>query len=130
KRVWKLCETLIENASKHGGALTFLWHTRSMAPERQWDEFYIRLLKTLKNRRVWFGTAAEVVEWFRHRRSLSFRTVECSDDSVRVELHTEDDAQAKPSLALRFHSPGQPFRDVPWTGDKVTEVPIPELRRF
>jgi peptidoglycan/xylan/chitin deacetylase (PgdA/CDA1 family) len=128
-RVWKLCEALMENASKYGGALTFLWHTRSMAPERQWDDFYIRLLKTLKNRRVWFGTAAEVVGWFRYRRSLSFQNVEMSDDSVRVELHAAEGANATPNVAVRFHSPGEPFRDIPWTGETVMELQIPELRR-
>ena len=60
---------LIDNAIQFGGVLTINWHDRSIAPERLWDGFYIRLLENLKARSAWFPTAARAVSWFRKRRA-------------------------------------------------------------
>jgi hypothetical protein len=73
-------EGLIENAERYGGVLTINWHHRSLGPERFWDDFYARVLGLLKSKRVWFGTARQVVDWFRKRRSVSF-------DAVRYDTH-------------------------------------------
>src|SRR5207244_1172385 len=41
-QAWMLCEPLVRNAAANGGVLTLLWHTRSLAPERQWGDFYLQ----------------------------------------------------------------------------------------
>ena len=58
----------IDRAAEFGGVLTFNWHDRSIAPERLWDGFYLKLLGELKSRGAWFATAAQTVSWFRNRR--------------------------------------------------------------
>ena len=42
-QAWDLCAKLLEHARAHGGVLTIGWHDRSLAPERLWGDFYIRL---------------------------------------------------------------------------------------
>src|SRR4029077_9161972 len=82
------CRELIHSMSLSGGALTLNWHTRSLSPERLWGDFYARLLKEVRTRRVCFGTAGEIVEWFRRRRALSFESVDFKDAGVRVALNS------------------------------------------
>ena len=102
---WRLCDAILKNSAKHGGVLTLLWHTRSLAPERQWGGFYQRLLERLKGR-VWFGSAGEVVEWFRKRRAFSFRD---------LTLDYKGEAFETPGLLLRFHDPARGVKDFDWS---------------
>ena len=132
---WKFCETIVKNAGTYGGAVTILWHTRSLAPERQWGDFYQRLLQALRERPVWFATAGQAVEWFRHRRAVSFREVEFSGREARVFMEGEGRLNPPgntPDLVLRVHSPRptanaageRSFVDVPWTGQPVMNISI------
>jgi hypothetical protein len=123
-RAWKLCESVVRDAQIYGGVLTILWHTRSMAPERLWGGFYIRLLKSLRNRRVWFVTAAQAVEWFQSRRSVSFQHVDFSGERLRVILDGRTCVDKKPNIAIRVHLPNRGFTDIPWTGAPVMELPV------
>ncbi|HYR88201.1 MAG TPA: hypothetical protein VE422_29245 [Terriglobia bacterium] len=127
-RAWKLCEVLVNNAARYGGVLTVVWHTRSLAPERLWGDFYARLLETIKTHRVWFGTAGQVVEWFRARRALSFQHVEFTKEHVRVAIGHE--GPDKPNLVLRIHAPNKSVRDIPWTGEPLMEIPVGWMRRI
>ena len=71
--VWRL----IDGAAEFGGVLTINWHDRSIAPERLWDGFYLKLLRELKSRGAWFATAAQTVSWFRKRRSAVVEASAC-----------------------------------------------------
>ena len=131
-QAWRLCEGLVRNASTYGGVLTVLWHTRSLAPERLWGHFYVRLLEALKVRRPWFGTAGQVVEWFRKRRALSFRDADVSERHVRVVVEYDGSGDGNPDLMLRVHEPklhaasgsARTFVDIPWTGQSVIDIPL------
>src|SRR5205809_1456948 len=131
-QAWRLCEGLVRNASTYGGVLTVLWHTRSLAPERLWGHFYVRLLEALKVRRPWFGTAGQVVEWFRKRRALSFRDADVSERHVRVVVEYDGSGDRNPNLMLRVHLPqphaasrsARTFVDIPWTGQSVIDIPL------
>jgi hypothetical protein len=127
---WKICETVVNDAQTFGGVLTVLWHTRSLAPERMWGGFYIRLLELLKSKQVWFATAAKAVDWFQYRRAVSFH---CTDSPGQKQLRITVDRHTRggtlPDLAIRIHSPNRQSRDIPWTGEPVMEVPVEELRR-
>jgi len=131
-QAWRLCEGLVKNASTYGGVLTVLWHTRSLAPERLWGHFYVRLLEALKVRRPWFGTAGQVVEWFRKRRALSFRDADVSERHVRVVVEYDGSGDRNPNLMLRVHLPqphaasrsARTFVDIPWTGQSVIDIPL------
>ena len=136
------CKRLIQSAARFGGALTVNWHTRSLSPERLWGDFYLRLLEQMQTHRVWFGRAAELVQWFRQRRALHFESVHIDGARVRLKLAGAA-AVGQPPLTLRIHHP-QPaspaasarplleasYSDIPWKGEAeleiIVEVPIEE----
>src|SRR5260370_6957099 len=64
--------SIIENAVRFGGSGTVNWHDRSIAPERLWGDFYVKLVYELKNRGAWFSTPSNAVSWFPKRRSAAF----------------------------------------------------------
>jgi len=66
------CEAIFAHARCHGGVITLLWHDRSLAPERLWDDIYLKLLEKLQNDRVRFGSAQAIAAWFRARRAIRF----------------------------------------------------------
>jgi hypothetical protein len=126
---WKRCGILIDNARMRGGVLTVLWHDRSHGPERFWGDFYVRLVQELRYLNTWFGTAVQVVEWFRKRREIHFEQVEAADGIIQtcVRYNGED---ILPPVNIRVHRPhrgsndrelpGQTtsnFVDIPWTGE-------------
>lgn len=100
KVVWQF----LDDVGQFGGALTINWHDRSIAPERLWDEFYGKLLGELKRRRAWTPTAAQVVAWFRKRRSASWGRVSCENGMVRFSASTQGDT-GLPGLRVRVHRP-------------------------
>jgi hypothetical protein len=129
---WRACESLIGDATKHGGVLTILWHTRSLAPERHWGEFYTRLLGELSRNQAWFGTAAQIVAWFRKRRSVSFSKSGFTNRQVQVAMECPHDGVSTPGLVLRVHRPrterkgstDADFVDVPLTGETKVEIAV------
>ncbi len=98
------CKQLIEFTAVFGGALTVNWHTRSLSPERLWGDFYFDLLKQIQCYRVWFGTAAEIVQWFRKRRALCFEQVHFLENTVRVKMTGLSPGGHLPFL-MRIHHP-------------------------
>jgi hypothetical protein len=128
------CKELIHSAFLSGGALTVNWHTRSLSPERLWGDFYAKLLKEMQTYRVWFGTAKEIVGWFRERRALRFDSVQFGESSASVALASAAGG-SEPSLTVRIHhprfaadQPGSPahmpaHKDKQWNGEGVVEIP-------
>jgi peptidoglycan/xylan/chitin deacetylase (PgdA/CDA1 family) len=92
---------LIENTVHFGGVLTVNWHDRSIAPERLWDGFYVRLIAELKAKGAWFATAAKTVSWFRKRRSATFEQTE----NGRIKIHGGS-SDGLPGLRVRVFKPG------------------------
>jgi hypothetical protein len=101
---------LIENAARFGGVLTVNWHDRSIAPERLWDDAYIRLLEDLKGRQGWFATANQAVSWFRKRRAAVIESATFAADAVRVKVSLNQNDDELPGLRVRLHKAwaGQP----------------------
>ena len=127
------CKQLIRFATTFGGALTVNWHTRSLSPERLWGDFYVRLLEEIQNHRVWFGTAREIVLWFRKRRALRFAEVEISENSFRVKI-AGGAPNGDPAFLVRIHYPNvrsstgpvppnfaAGYSDSYWRGEKNVE---------
>ena len=123
------CRHLIRQTANFGGVLTVNWHTRSLSPERLWDNFYRGLLEEMRKYRVWFGTAQQVVDWFRTRRALRFEQVEFAGDSVHLKI-AGNSLEGQPPFVVRVHhptfttSPGSttasplpPYSDIPWNGE-------------
>jgi hypothetical protein len=128
---WDLCERLFKNASLYGGVMTVLWHLRSLAPERLWGEFYIRLLEKMKEMNAWFGTAFEIVSWFKKRRSVKFWCNGYSGGKARLRLECDNNLSGMP-MNVRVYSPcnpgderpdiGKGYLDIPWNGERDQEI--------
>ena len=130
--VWKL----IDSAEEFGGALTINWHDRSIAPERLWEGFYLKLLRELKRRGVWFATAAQAVSWFRKRRSAVVEAALVEEGRIKIKASVKSDSKL-PGLRVRVHKPetgksaeGTPsqlspaFVDIALNGTIDTEVKL------
>lgn len=129
----ELCTTLLDTAVRFGGVLTVSWHERSLVPERLWGEFYKDLLQELQARGAWFGTAGQVVQWFRWRRSVMFEAYSFRENKVRLRLKQEGGA-SEPHLFLRVHRPPsagsarsyaeQSYFDIQWSGESSVEISL------
>lgn len=119
------CQSLVENAKRSGGVLTLLWHDRSHAPERFWGGFYSKLVKSLRSLNVWFGTGAEVVNWFAERREVRFEVQQEPDGSSRISLRYEG-KKIEPLLNLRIYrvrsGESSDFIDIPWDGKSAHQL--------
>lgn len=100
---WEECKQVIKTTTTYGGVLTILWHQRSIAPERLYEDFYRQLLDYLRSDYdVWFATGAQAVKWFKKRRDFSFKDIQCFDDAVKIKydsIRTDN----IPPLMLRIH---------------------------
>jgi len=94
----------LDNATSDGGVVTINWHDRSIAPERQWGNFYVRVLQELDTRGAWFCTGSDAVSWYRRRRSIRFDRQACKDNEIRVTLAAASDASV-PGFRVRRHQP-------------------------
>jgi hypothetical protein len=97
-RALDLCKQLLRLTKTFGGAVTVNWHTRSLSPERLWGDFYKTLLDEMRRYRVWFGTAQEIVAWFRNRRALSFEDVQFAEEGVRFKIAGRSEDERHPFL--------------------------------
>ena len=128
---WRRCEDLIDHARAFGGVLTILWHDRSPGPERFWGDFYVRLVQDLNSLGAWFGTAGQVVDWFRKRRAVNFERVGDAGSIDRVCLRYQGE-EIRPPLTVRVHRPSSPPLDIEWNGethfdiDRALRSPAPD----
>ncbi|HEX6463880.1 MAG TPA: hypothetical protein VFZ98_05485, partial [Vicinamibacterales bacterium] len=135
------CQSILDNANRFGGVLTLLWHDRSHAPERFWGDFYVRLIERLKSWNPWFGTAGQVVEWYRKRREVRFEAAASGDGRSALLQYAGE--EIVPPLVIRLYEPADEdrgpsqtppssrFVDMTWngrTGDVPRDV-LGSLRR-
>jgi peptidoglycan/xylan/chitin deacetylase (PgdA/CDA1 family) len=133
---WERCHRLIRDACENGGVLTLIWHDRSPHPERFWGEFYLRLVDQLKSQGAWFGTASQVVGWYRERRAVVFSLPETPPGAVKIKLNHRG-GKITPPLRIRVHRPGHAFHghesrkvenrtavDLEWTGESNIEIDL------
>jgi hypothetical protein len=118
---WERCGRLIDHVRAFGGVLTVLWHDRSHGPERFWGDFYVRLVQALRSLDGWFGTAGQVVGWFRQRREVRFERLDGADGTARIRLHYHGE-DIRPPVTVRVHRPGATFADVAWNGGADLDV--------
>jgi hypothetical protein len=123
---WRIYQGFVEHACAEGGALTLLWHGRSLEPERLWGRIYARILTDLRERRVWLATARAAVRWFRKRRAVTIAGVRWEAGRMVVDIHGFPGPDGTPGLLLRVHLPGAPSRwiDVTVVGNGPLVVPI------
>ena len=121
-RAWELCERVIASIQRIGGVATLLWHDRSHGPERFWGEFYALLVGKLRGMNVWFASGQQVTDWFRLRRSVTFRVAPGVDDMDSIEM-TSNSAGPLPSLTVRVHRcNGAAAADSTWAGGESTRL--------
>ena len=106
---FELVKQVIDTAKEFGGVVVINWHQRSLAPERQWHTFYIRMIGLLKNLNPWFATAEHAAGWFRMRRSVVFERCDQLGRKIRVRLQGDKvrTEPRMPSLRLRVYKPDQ-----------------------
>ena len=133
---WERCGRMIDDAGNFGGVLTVLWHDRSHGPERFWGDFYARLVGKLRAMNVWFGSAGQVVDWFRKRREVAFERDKTVHEEERIKICSPDEG-ISPALTLRVHYPAgvgpgaagerSGSVDISWNGH--SEIALEELLR-
>jgi len=121
---WNVVVPLVDEAERHGGALTVNWHDRSLAPERLWGGFYLDLVDELKRRKAWFPTAAGAVAWFQRRRSAAFGSVRSDGPSLRITAAADGGAE-RPGLTVRVHAPASP--DGTWASHPAPRATFTDL---
>jgi peptidoglycan/xylan/chitin deacetylase (PgdA/CDA1 family) len=117
EQAWEAVMPLAAHAERQGGVLTLNWHDRSIAPERLWGDFYVRLLADLKSRGALFCTAGQAVSWFRKRRSVVFERTGI-DGRVSAKICSDNDGKV-PALRLRLHRP----RSFPAAASEIADLP-------
>jgi hypothetical protein len=123
---FRRCSALVDDASTYGGALTVNWHDRSIAPERCWDSFYIKLLGLLSARSAWCPTSRDAVDWFRRRRAATI-TRSPSGLGRYCVAPPSPAPRGQPPLILRVHRPRGPFSLEPLamqTSGEFTDYPL------
>jgi hypothetical protein len=135
-KAWDICKIALDNIVKVGGVITLSWHTRSLSPERLWGKFYKKLLDELLNRKAWFGTAIQIVDWFRIRRSVEFGASQIQENQINVQFKSRS-IISEPPMCLRIHlaqkvglkkNSSQPhFIDLPYMGESQIQIPLSSL---
>ena len=107
------CKKLLGITKVFGGVVTVNWHTRSLSPERLWGDFYKALLDEMRGYRVWFGTAQEIVTWFRNRRTLSFDQVQFAQEGLRLKITGPSPDEQHPFLVRVYRGGSRSPLDSP-----------------
>ena len=138
-QAWDICKITLDNVIKVGGVITLSWHTRSLSPERLWGEFYKKLLGELKNKKAWFGTAIQVVDWFRQRRSVIFGACQVQKNQINIQFKCGSTISG-PRMCLRIHhgqkvgqkksSSHSSFIDLPFMGEPQIQIPLSTLEEI
>jgi len=115
ENAWEYLQPFFDNAVRFGGALTINWHDRSIAPERLWGDFYVRMLGELSRRGASFSTASQAVSWFRKRRSVVFERSGSDAKTLRATVQYQA-GDGVPPLRLRFHNGSKSHTDVSFEG--------------
>ena len=123
---WQHCDVVLDHAARAGGTVVVNWHCRSLAPERLWGAFYQELLRRLADRsRTWFATAGQAVEWFRWRRSISFRQVSL-DGASRVRVTAARPAPVGGAIRVSVPIHGRArVEERPFDGSADVNVDLP-----
>lgn len=122
QEAWTRIAPMLDHAVAGGGATTINWHDRSIAPERLWGKFYIRLIDDLTRRGAWFATASQAVAWFRKRRSATFQEIDRGSGAIRVVV-SDETAGNLPALRARLHR-SQPAGYVDTAFDDKTDCAV------
>jgi hypothetical protein len=116
---------IVNYARQFGGAVTFNWHDRSIAPERLWGEFYAGLICELKRQGAWCSSAGSVVSWFQYRRSVVFKRAGHGLEVARTKMEIASGKNV-PGLRLRVYNLGkarenssQRYADSTLSGDMI-----------
>ena len=94
---------IMNSAVQFGGVLTVNWHDRSIAPERLWGEFYVRLIDQLRMKGAWCASAGSAVAWFQKRRSAAFQRVEQGMAAALPNAYSNCDERV-PGLRVRVYN--------------------------
>ncbi len=112
-------QSMVDHVNRIGGVLTVNWHDRSLAPERQWELPYRRLLTMLRERRAWCPPAAKAVRWFRRRRTAEWQS-QAGEGGV-VKLLLPEPEIALPGMVVHAYN----LSDGSGTLKQPAKLPLP-----
>ena len=121
---WNVVVPLVDEAERHGGALTVNWHDRSLAPERLWGGFYLDLVDELKRRKAWFPTAAGAVAWFRAAPLRGIRLGPLGRP-LAADHRVGRRWRGETGLTVRVHAPASP--DGAWASHPAPRATFTDL---
>ncbi|NMC88039.1 MAG: hypothetical protein GYA64_00080, partial [Methanomicrobiales archaeon] len=67
---YRTCSEILDQAMRHGGVVTVLWHSDCLAAPRDWGDVYTGIINRAKADNAWITRAIDVVDWFRMRRCV------------------------------------------------------------
>ncbi len=94
-------KTMIGDFRTHGGVFTINWHTRSLMPERNWEEFYRELLSLLKAEKCLVRDLFQSRAVVPKRRSAQIEQVSVDGTTVNLRL-TSAQGPTTPDLVVRI----------------------------
>lgn len=119
-----LCKEIVKTNNRFGGTLTINWHHRSLAPERQWGNFYRLLIAEIKKYKVWFGSGANATCWYLQRRGIKFKNVRTFSEKIHIEFDGLS-KQQHPQYQLKTYIPAlKQFHSVPIHAEEGSQVKI------
>ena len=94
------------------------------------------MLGEFQARGAWIGNASQIVEWFRHRRSILFKECTLADGKFFISV-SGNRLASNPKMFFRLHLPSRSagsrtaeyeddFIDIPWNGEAYLEIPVHE----
>lgn len=101
----RIVRRIIDHAVEFGGVVTINWHDRSLAPERQWRDFYVDLLDELRSRGAWLANGRDTVLWYRRRREIVLEDVAQADREVTARVRPGTNL---PGMDLRIYNAVSP----------------------
>jgi hypothetical protein len=123
---FSLCRKVIADFVRFGGVFTVNWHDRSLAPERNWDQFYDALLNELRHEDPWFTQAQTAVKWFQQRRTIEFANIEVSPNRIIIKLKNNESRAEILPLSLKVTFPSIPSKNVSDpAADLVSSIEVP-----
>ena len=109
RQAFALCKKLIRNSVINGGVLVINWHHRSIAPERLWKDFYLKLINEIDRYPVWYANARNTVKWYKQRRKIKFLETKFDGNCVKIKIRCDTNPSYPPPV-IRIYNPAKNTR--------------------
>ena len=116
---WKIISSIFN----FGGVLVVNWHGRSIAPERNWLSFYVRLLEMIQSSKVWFASGTEAAQWFNKRRRITYKYYIDISGSKKIRIESLDDSSIK-TMSINLYGEWKSYNFLKCKNKNFIELPL------